>query len=545
MWQQGLFGRTWMPTALLALVVLLGLALRLHGIGFGLPALNDPDELIFELGATRMLTGPTLNPGWFGHPATTTMYVLAAVNAGTFVLGWLSGTYPDPQAFLRAIYLDPGIVMLPGRAAMAVFGALCVWRTWRLGQALDGTFAAIVAALLVACSPVMVHYSQIIRSDMMGTVFMLLCLGSALRIAQHGRMADYGWAALWLALAVASKWPFAITLLAVFGAAIARVRQRQEPAPLVMRAVLTFLALAFVLLLLISPFLVLDYPTVIRNLGGEARTQHLGATGGGLFDNAWWYISGRFVTGLGLPGLLLAAAGLVLLTRDRRLALVILPVLAGHMLIICLHDLRWERWSVPALPLLAIAAGMAASRLVQLVSKSEQAWLRPIVCASLVVSSGALAFPAWQEAAARTNDTRQMATRWADANIPPGKAVLVEHFAFDFVSRPWTTLFPMGDAGCVDARALLDGRVDYRVVEAARGSRSNVDYGTLPASRRSACTPDYLILMELERYRAERDRFPQQWAAYAGLLERADVATVIRPQPGISVGPVITILRRR
>ena len=72
---------------LLAGLLLAALLMRLHGIGFGLPALNDPDELMFELGAIRMMRTPSLDPGWFGHPATTTMELLTLINAGVFGVG--------------------------------------------------------------------------------------------------------------------------------------------------------------------------------------------------------------------------------------------------------------------------------------------------------------------------------------------------------------------------------------------------------------------------------------------------------------------------
>lgn len=119
---------------------------------------------------------------------------------------------------------------------------------------------------------------------------------------------------------------------------------------------------------------------------------------------------------------------------------------------------------------------------------------------------------------------------------------MVEHFAFDLVSQPWTVTFPMGDAGCIDAKALLDGKTDYRMIEAARGNRSNVDYGTMAAARRESCKADYMILMEMERYRNERERFPAQYAAYAALLNDMDVQVVFRPQPGKRAGPVMIVL---
>lgn len=530
--------------ALLAvsLVLLLGAGLRLHGIDFGLPALNDPDELMFELGATRMLTGPTLNPGWFGHPATTTMYVLALVNGGTFGIGWLAGAWPDPDGFMAAIYADPGIVILPGRVAIAIFGMLTIWQVWRMGRLMNDSFAALFAALLLACNPVHVTYSQIIRSDMMGTFFMLLCMGAALRIAREGRAADFRWAALWLALAVASKWPFAIASLGVAGGAACRMFIAVEDRKAVAWRLAGFALLAPLLLVLISPHLVLDYDTVLRNIGGEARSQHLGATGGGLFDNARWYFEGALTRGLGLIGLVLSAAGLVLLVRERENAAVIMPVLLAQVVIICLHSLRWERWALPLLPLLALAAGLAASRLVQAIARGRSETVRRAVPMLMLIVPLLLIKPAWNDATARTKDTRQAATHWGDAHIPPGSVVLVEHFAFDLMQRPWTVLFPLGDAGCVDARDMLAGRIDLRAVEQARSGRSNVDYGTVAPQMRSTCRADFAILMEMDRYRVERARFPDQHAAYQSLLQDMEVRELIRPERGLSAGPVMTIL---
>ncbi|MFN3991163.1 MAG: hypothetical protein ACK4IS_13000, partial [Erythrobacter sp.] len=191
---RGLRARLGLGMLLLAILTLAG-ALRWYGVDFGLPALNDPDELMFQLGAVRILTSATLNPGWFGHPATTTMYTLALVDIGVFVWGWLTGAYGGPAEFVAAVYPRPELLILPGRLAMVAFGVLAVWQTARLGRMIDkgsgGWIIALFAAALLAASPVFVHYAQIIRSDMMGTVFVLLCLGAALRIADHGRRADY------------------------------------------------------------------------------------------------------------------------------------------------------------------------------------------------------------------------------------------------------------------------------------------------------------------------------------------------------------------
>lgn len=535
----------------MALFAVLALAagLRWYGAAFGLPALNDPDELVFELGAVRMVTGGAMNPGWFGHPATTTMYLLSLVNISVFGLGWLSGTYAGPAEFMSAIYRDPGLVVLPGRLAMAAFGVLSIWQTCRIGRMLKtgqtGWEVGLFAAVLLACSPVYIHYAQIIRSDMMGTAFMLLCLGAALRIADKGRRADYLWAAFWLAMAVASKWPFAVTGLAVAGACryysvghAADYRQQ-------LRALGLFVVLTPLLLVAISPYLVLDFQTVLVNLGGEARTNHLGATGGGFFQNAYWYVSGPLVSALGLVGLALAMAGLVLMSRDAKLRLVILPVLAAHLAIVFSADLRWERWMVPALPILALACGLAASSLAMAVRSHAPASFASLGWVALLLVPLSLAGSSIAAAQSRMNDTRQQATRWVEAHVPTQSTIMIENLAFDMIHRAPTVSFPLGDFGCVNTQAMLDGRINLSLVEGTRNGRSKFDYGTMSPAVRLTCRSDYYVVTEMERYRLERDAFPTEYAAYAGLLDDNAIVATFRPEPGKSVGPVVHILAHK
>lgn len=537
------------PYLLLGAVLALAAGFRWYGAAFGLPALNDPDELMFELGAVRMLSSGTFNPGWFGHPATTTMYVLALVNVGSFAMGWLNGTFANPAGFMAAIYANPGLLILPGRLAMAAFGVLSVWQTWRIGIQLragrDGWIIGLFAALLLACSPVYIHYAQIIRSDMMGTAFMLLCIGCALRIADKGRRADYIWAALWLALAVASKWPFAISALAVAGASLHRAALHSGDRREQLTRLAGFTVLAPMLLVAISPYLVLDFQTVVVNLTGEARTHHLGATGGSFFENALWYTRGAIRSGLGIGGMVLASVGLVLIARRARLRVVLLPVLAAHLVIVFQADLRWERWMVPALPLLALSAGLAASALVQTVRERLGARLANGALAALTLVPAALVIPSITEAHARMNDTRQQATHWVEANAPSKSTIMIEHFAFDMIHRAATTSFPLGEVGCVNAQAMLDGRIDYSLVDGNRKGRSKFDYGTMSPAVRATCVSDFYLVTEMERYRAERDKFPKESAAYEALLNDNAIVATFRPEAGVSVGPVVHVLARK
>jgi hypothetical protein len=526
----------WGLLAVLAVAALL----RIPSLGFGLPALNDPDELMFELGALRMLRGPTLNPGWFGHPATTTMYALALVDAGVFVTGWAAGWFGWVQDFAERVYADPTWIILPGRAMILLCGLLVIALTYRLGSRLFGRPAGLAAAALLAISPQHVTYSQIIRSDMMACVFMLAAMLAALRVLREGRFRDHAWAAVWLGAAVATKWPFVASSLAVAGAGLVRMRRFPAEARREARRLVAFGILALVALIVVSPFLLLAYPTVLANLHGEAASYHLGATGGSPLWNLGWYFTHPLLEGLGPTGLALVGGGVILALRMAEPRAIVLPVIAGFLALLLSQALVWDRWALPLLPLFAILAAGAATRLV--------AALPPRLAAPGALALGlCVAVPLLitdvAQSRERMNDTRQMASRWVFDHVRPGETVLLEHFAFDLVGTPYHFLFPLGNAGCVDAAALLHGQVDYATVERLRQGRSNIDYGTVARDRIGTCRADYAILSQYDRYRAERPRFPAEYANYTDLIRRGRIVATFAPVRGESGGRIIRIVR--
>lgn len=538
------FVRASAATLGLGTILIAAALLRLASIHFGLPALNDPDELTFELGALKMLRTASLNPGWFGHPATTTMYVLAVLTVAVFGIGHLLGRFPTIEAFAEAIYADPSWVILPGRVAMAVFAVATIYLTWRLARDLFDRRVAFAAAAMLAVNPVHITWSQIIRSDMMACFFMLLCMLAALRIAREDRWRDHVLAALWLGAAMATKWPYAITALAIMAAAAQRMatHPHQRRRSILRLALCGAMAVGF--LLLISPYLLLDHTTALRHILGEAQVRHLGATGGTPWENAVWYLGGPVLTGLGITGLAFAAWGTSLMGKQREARAVVLPVLAGFVVLFCVQNLVWERWAMPLMPLLAIAGGAGLVAFGALLARRLPPHLATgAIAIAIAVTLLPPALRAQADARARLNDTRQLASQWARANVPPGSSVLVEHFAFDLEDAPWDFLFPLGDAGCIDARALLHGKVQLGTIEANRGSRSNVDYGTVAPAMRESCRTDYALITQYDRYAAERTAFPAEYAAYRALLARGRAVATFAPAPGEVGGPVIRIVR--
>ena len=526
-----------------AAVMALALALRLYGLRAGLPAINDSDELMFQLGALKMLSGKTLNPGWFGHPALITMDVLAIVDVAVFLAGQLTGQFADVKAFGAAVYSNPSVVMLPGRAAMVAFSLGAVWLARRFAMHHWGPVAGLAAAAILAVSPVFVVWSQVIRSDIVGCFFMLLSMLAAQRITHgRGRWRDIVFAALWTACAIASKWPFAVVSLGAVGALWFDARQRALPLRQLLGKLAAFGALTPLFLIAISPYLVIDFATVMQNVSGEAQVRHLGTEGGTPLFNAWWYLSGPFPRALGVIAGALAALGVFRLRRHPAALAIIGPQLAGFAVLLVSQHLVWERWALPLVLLLSLVAGEALGW--------AAARLRPRVRVPASVFYAGLAAlllaqPIYQtiiQANARINDTRQQASAWAVQNFSPGSRVLVEHFAFDLLPQPWTFYFPLGEAGCVNANDWLTGKVNYAKIAAKRGARTNVDYGTLAPAQEGSCRLNYAILSQYDRYLAERQAYPGEVATYERLIARGRIVATFRPVPGQAAGPIVRII---
>ena len=533
----------------LGLILGLGLLLRLYSIEFGLPALNDPDELMFELGAIKMLRSQSLNPGWFGHPATTTMYALAVVNIAVLIVGKALGWFATIKAFASAAFANPTYLILPGRVVMALFGVGSAWLTHRIAQAMFGPRVAWVAALIVALSPVAIWWGQVIRSDVMATVFLQLSLLAVLRYYRAPSRRDFLVAAVWLGVAIATKWPFALGVTAMGAAIAAHAMQGAMPPRLTLpKAAARFAAFGLLVvtsLIATSPYIALSYETVLRNLSGEAQLHHLGATGGTALENAWWYISGPLRRGLGMAGLGLAFAGCFLMLSMKEARIIVVPPVVAFVIVLCSQRLVWERWALPLLPFLAMGAGVALLRLAEMIERRFSAIRGVILPIAALLVMAPLFLADIGQARGRLNDTRQRASAWAIANIPTGSSVMIEHFGFDLYTRPWRVLFPLGDLGCVDAKMVLKGQIDYSVIDRARAGRSNIDYGTMPRQRAETCSADYAILTQYDRYAAERGDFPAEYAAYQTLLAQAQTIAVFAPEPRQSSGPVVRIIKFR
>ncbi|WP_374146799.1 ArnT family glycosyltransferase [Sphingomonas sp. 28-63-12] len=471
------------------------------------------------------------------------LYAIAIIEIGVYGIGLMTGRFANAEAFAAAVYQDPGIAFLPARYFFVGCGVICVLLTILVARKLFGDRIALIAGLLLAINPLHIKWSQVVRTDVQATVFMLLCVLASISVARRGRWRDYLIAGAMAGLACATKWPCAVVAMSLLAVGAGRIvrpggDRRQE----MVRLAVGMLAVP-VTLVVVSPFLLLDSATVASNVGGEAQLHHLGATGGSFLWNLSWYVTDPLAHSIGVLGIVLAMAGVVLAGRrsPEALATLVPPVLI-FFIAICSQRIIWARWILPLLPFLSIFIAVAVV--------AAGGWLRGIRAgvpqwglqvAMVTFMAVPMVASARAEAIERQHDTRSRAADWAKAHVPPSSTVMLEHLGIDMLGQPWTFLTPAGAAGCVNAAYYLKGKISADVVGGWRGKSSVVDLGTIDPSTLAGCRADFAIFSDFDRYRAESSFYGDELAIYRRYIRGGRQVAYFAPVPGRSGGPIVRI----
>jgi len=523
--------------ALLALVLAIAAALRVSGIGYGLPQLLDLDEPIFSDLAMKMVAERTLRPGWYGAPGAPVLDLLALAYNLVAGVGMALGSFADFGDVVAAYKTDRAPFFLIGRALTALvswLAVLALYRTLRKGFA----FApALLGAAVLAVSPGVVTISQIIRMDAFLTLFLILVVHFAIDAARGEGPRAYVFAGVALGFAVVSKYPGVVGVVVIACAAAESVAAGRAAPGAALRglglAALASVATAFA----VAPYLFLDFAVAVENVLHEARAYHLGRTSAGFLPALGFYLGEALPAMVGWPAYLGGVLGLALLAGDRtwRPAAVFVPV---FLVFLAALPLTWERWAVPLAPFLALGVARLGSDLERL-ARGGGALRRaaPALLALLVLAPPTLTAVRESHLRAADRDTRVVAERWIRDHLPRGAVILVEEYA------------PQLSAADYDLRVLQGGR-PMRWLEADFGPRLRPWIDALPfgapaldveGMRRAGI--EYVVLADwYDRYKADAPFHAGRVAFYEALLARTTPVAEFAPGPAL-LGPKIRVLR--
>ena len=364
--------------------------LRFTSLGFGLRHPPFVDEVYFVQSVSRMLALGTLDHGFYEYP------------------GLFSTLLVPFLAFLQPPRLGPSAYLL-SRGVVAAFSVLSVALCARLAHKLWGGVApALLAAALLAVSPVEVETAHMVRPDVVLATFVLLSCLLLLRVGE-------GWkgdlqAGLSIGVATAVKFTGALLVPCYL------LRRALTPG-FPWRRVLLAGAMALIAFAACSPFTFVHARPALAGLRSQLAYHYVSRPGDlGVLGTALAY--GRIlVRGLGPLGAGLIPVGLWLRRRQWRefVALALLPVLT--VAVFSTATVHEERFLVPVLGLLAVFASAGATALLQ---------RGPVL--ALAVVAGILGPPLMHSlqflTAISRPGTRDRAADWIEQNLPPGGRVL-------------------------------------------------------------------------------------------------------------------------
>ncbi len=424
---------------ILACLLLVGLGLRLWGLAWGpgdAGALH-PGEWTWQIIDKLSWSHPT-HPGIW----TQAFFSLAALVKGavSLFMGWWEVLLGQARA-LAEVGLS---ARLAGRLTVALLGGAQVLMAYLVGRRFfDSVATGLLAAALVAVSPLLVTQSHYLSLDVPLGLAVLGCLWAVWIMSESPRLEVMILAGVILGLATTTRASGLLMILPMAAAYYLGVR-RVGPAPSRKWLIWPF---SFALGLALG--LVLGYPGFVLTSDTTGELLRGSLTFPPVEPEQWLDFMGRRLQGwgrvlgssVGLDLVLLWLVGIFILVRRRlwrRLLLVSVPllyILAGTTL------LKGSQQGLAAV-WLPVVALVAAWPVVLVCRRLPGYWTPALVAAGLGLvlclwplwRSLGVGYIFWQE------DTYSSARKWVEANLPPRAPLLVEPgtpLGVFMPARPW------------------------------------------------------------------------------------------------------------
>jgi Dolichyl-phosphate-mannose-protein mannosyltransferase len=411
----------------LAAVCLLGFALRVVALQYGLPAVYNPDEVAIMARALSFARG-TLNPHNFLYP-TFYFYVLFAWVGVYLAWVWLSGGVASLSALQQLYFIDPTGIYTAGRALGVVAGTATIGALYRLTARLTDHRTAIAAAIFLAVSPLHVRDSHYVKHDVPATLAVVIAYLAMTRVWPCERPAGPRQRDTLIAGAacgVAFSTHYYCVFLAVPLAIVIVQGWRGRGGAACLRQLAYGGAASLVIFLALSPFLLAEPLTAWRDITANRQIVIDRAVTSGAFAPAVRYLEMLWRETVGQPVALLAVIGVAWMLASAPARAILLLGFPVPFLLFIANTAPASRYLNPVLPFLVLFAAWALSSLATRLGGSRPApfW----IAVAIVAAPGAYA-SITSDLFLSQDDTRTLAERYIEAQVPQGSTILTQPYS--------------------------------------------------------------------------------------------------------------------
>lgn len=435
----------WLPGRLIAhwaiiLILVFSVLIRASGLNANLPNTYWHDENNSVEGALKLGTG-NLKPMTLQHGML--LSIILAAEYGIYFAAKLSiGAYHAPMDLLREYITDPTVFYMISRATVAFFGIASVLVLYLAGLALYKRSSAAVASLLFSVSLLPVVMSKWTKDDLLATFLLLLGFLASLRIYPRTDVRPAGLKRYYLLSGFFVGLGTAAKLNVAFGAAFILTAHifAQMDRPGTRRGVsiiswfihpYLLLSAAAALLGFIAgnPYVAIDpgfFVGAVTSLSDQMFDPHKATFLLYFTDHLRDALGGRLI-----EIVMLASCIYSIFRRGRKeLLMLSFPV------VLYLFYMRYPgfaHYMIPALPFLLL---VTASFLMKLYDRFDRFLPRAIIVTLIVLAvAGPIGNILRYNMLVSCPDTRTIARKWIEENLPSGTRVLSEGYISTFAAH--------------------------------------------------------------------------------------------------------------
>jgi 4-amino-4-deoxy-L-arabinose transferase-like glycosyltransferase len=386
----------------------------------------DVDEPTFVRAAVHISSTGDLDPHWFGHPGSTTIYPLAGLYHAWDVVAHGGPAFGVNAELAAKFQSSPSAYYVIGRLWSIAFTVAAIPLVFLVGRRCFSTTVGLAGAALWAIVPSAVSYGRIVRTDSAGVFFALVALLMIVRIVDRPTVRDHILAGAAIGVGISSRYFLAVFVPVLVLAGVIALRR---DIPKAFLAVFAGVGATIVTFALTTPYFFLNWTTARSSLSAE-NAAHVGHDGLSPIGNLRWYLGTSIPNTLSWPVALAAVAGVAFALRRPRDVhrLLLIAASATFLAAISASKLHWERWPLPTLPVVVL---LAAQGLVELVAVVTKRTATPVPKSAVAAALGLVALVPTVKVI-QTNvreskpSTRVIAGRWIEDHIPDGSLLVNE-----------------------------------------------------------------------------------------------------------------------
>jgi len=381
----------------LFLILLLAVLLRFYGLNWDQGHHLHPDERMITIVTTRLQFPDQLNPEFFAY-GSLPIYLLK-------FLGWLF-SFLDPK------WAQYSHINLIGRGISVVFDLGTVYLIYLIAKKLWGQKTAFTASLFYTLAVFPIQAAHFYAVDTLLTFFILAVLYFLIKISNSKSL--FLLTGLFFGFALATK---VSAILLIVPIALTLFRQPKKLILVLIIGLFTFLVC--------QPYAYLDFQTFWQQTQQQSQMTKSAFT----FPYTLQYVDtlpylyhlkNLVLWGLGIPlGLISIVATLWIIIRRCKGTVILLSFFLIYFAITGRFAVKFMRYFLPLYPLLCLFS----ARFFQTFIKFS---LTKFILMLTLASTMLWAF-AFTQIYTRPN-TRVLATRWINQNLPPGSKIAVEHW---------------------------------------------------------------------------------------------------------------------